>query len=99
VKSDYALVKDTQSSVTQKYENEKALKERAQQMEENERRERIAACAQLIAIQQHHGIVMQTTNANSEKELTDAMATIQELEKTDTAQKSEIKVSHQEASR
>ena len=40
IKSDFDLMKDTQGSVTQKYENEKALKERAQQMEENERRER-----------------------------------------------------------
>lgn len=93
IKKDYTLVRDMQSSVTQKYENEKALKERAQQMEENERRERIAACAQLIAIQQHHGVVMQTSSAESEKELADAKKTIEELTAADLAQKGEIKVS------
>ena len=93
IKSDFDLMKDTQGSVTQKYENEKALKERAQQMEENERRERIAACAQLIAIQQHHGMVMQTTNAHAEKDLAAARTRIEELEALDAAQKSEIKVS------
>lgn len=56
VKGDHDTLKGNQDTVTHRYENEKALKERAQQMEENERRERIAACAQLLAIQQHHEV-------------------------------------------
>mmetsp|Transcript_4547 Transcript_4547/g.10699 ORF Transcript_4547/g.10699 Transcript_4547/m.10699 type:complete len:1015 (+) Transcript_4547:84-3128(+) len=50
-------------------ENEKALRGRAQQMEENERRERIAACAQLLAVQQHTKVVVAAGNADAEREL------------------------------
>jgi len=62
---------DGQGSVLQKYENEKALKERAQQMEDNERRERIAACAQLLAIQQHTETVIGSASATSDREVSE----------------------------
>ena len=55
----------------QKFENEKALKERAQQMEDNERRERIAACAQLLAIQQHTETVIGSASATSDREVSE----------------------------
>jgi hypothetical protein len=40
-------------------------------MEENERRERIAACAQLLAIQQHTEVVIGSASATSEREVSD----------------------------
>jgi kinesin family protein C1 len=91
MKGEYTDMKGNQSSIEQKYENERTLKERAQQMEDNERRERIAACAQLIAIQQHHAATSESNNTASQKELDDAKSKILEQKELISEQKIEIK--------
>jgi len=90
IKAEHGTMKAERGKVEESLAIERGLKERAQKMEEEERRERIAACAQLLAIQQHHEAQLKNHQGASAKELEDAQAKIKDMEVIIEDQKRQI---------